>query len=95
MKDNILENALSIIDKNIRLDHKDITRKIYAETNYCDQDYNKFLAVISSGDLTLKDYIRKRRLYLAADELINNPDKSIVDIRQNSVIPSKQHLQEP
>ena len=80
MKDNILENALSIIDKNIRLDHKEIARKIYAKTNYCDQDYNKFLAVISSGDLTLKDYIRKRRLYLAADELINNPDKSIVDI---------------
>ena len=59
MKDNILENALSIIDKNIHLDHKEIVKKIYVETNYCDQDYNKFLAVISSGDLTLKDYIRK------------------------------------
>ena len=51
---NVLGTALSIIDKHILLNHKEIARKIYAETNYCDQDYNKFIAVITSGDLTLR-----------------------------------------
>lgn len=76
----ILDTALSIIDKHIHLDHKEIARKIYAETGYCDQDYNKFIAVITSGSLTLRDYIRKRRLFFAANELINAPEKAIAEI---------------
>ena len=77
---NVLGTALSIIDKHILLNHKEIARKVYAETNYCDQDYNKFMAVITSGELTLREYIRKRRLFFAASELVNSPDKAIVDI---------------
>lgn len=77
---NDLGTALSIIDKYIHLNHNEIARKIYAETKYCDQDYNKFIAVITSGDLTLREYIRKRRLFFAASELINIPDKPIADI---------------
>lgn len=77
---NVLGMALSIIDKHIHLNHKEIARKIYAETNYCDQDYNKFIAVITSGNLTLREYIRKRRLFFAASELINNPDRAIADV---------------
>lgn len=77
---NVLGATLSIIDKHIRLDHKEIARKIYAETNYCDQDYNKFIAVSTSGDLTLREYIRKRRLFFAASELVNSMDRAIADI---------------
>ena len=77
---NVLGTALSIIDKHIHLNHKEIARKIYVETNYCDQDYNKFIAVITSGDLTLREYIRKRRLFFAASELVNNPDRAIADV---------------
>lgn len=85
-KNQVLNTALSIIDKCIHIDHnvnhKEIVRKIYAETGYCDQDYNKFLSLISSGSLTLRDYIRKRRLYFAVCDLMNNPEKSLVDIAQ-------------
>ena len=77
---NVLGTALSIIDKHILLNHKEIARKIYAETNYCDQDYNKFIAVITSGDLTLREYIRKRRLFFAASEFVNSMDRAIGDI---------------
>ncbi|WP_303833857.1 AraC family transcriptional regulator [Ruminococcus flavefaciens] len=79
-KNKVLDTALSLIDKYIQLNHKEIARKLYAETGYCDQDFNKFIAVITSGELTLREYIRKRRLYLAALNIVNNPDKSIVDI---------------
>lgn len=77
---NVLGTALSIIDKHILLNHKEVARKIYAETNYCDQDYNKFIVVITSGDLTLREYIRKRRLFFAASELVNSMDRAIGDI---------------
>lgn len=79
-KNKVLGMALSIIDKHIHLDHKEIGKKIYVETGYCDQDYNRFIAVATSGSLTLRDYIRKRRLFFAANELINFPDKSIADV---------------
>ena len=79
-KNKVLDTALSIIDKHIRLSHKEIARKIYAETGYCDQDYNKFIAVTTSGTLTLRKYIRKRRLFFAARDLVNSPDKAIADI---------------
>lgn len=79
---NVLDNALSIIDKHILLNHKEIVRKIYAETGFCDQDYNKFIAVITSGELTLREYIRKRRLYFAVCDMISNPDKTLAFIAQ-------------
>ena len=79
-KNKVLDAALSIIDKHIRLDHKEIARIIYGETGYCDQDYNKLLSVISAGSLTLRDYIRKRRLYLAICDVIGNPQKHLADI---------------
>ena len=85
-KSQVLDTALSVIDKCIHIDHnvnhREIARKIYAETGHCDQDYNKFLSVISSGSLTLRDYIRKRRLYFAVCDLINNPEKTLIDIAQ-------------
>ena len=79
-KNKVLDTALSLIDKHIRLDHKEIARIIYAETTYCDQDFNKFFSVISSGSLTLRDYIRERRLYLAVCDAIDNPQKALADI---------------
>ena len=79
----VLDTALSIIDKNIWLDHKEIVRRIYAETGYCDHDFNKFFAIISSGSLTLRDYIRKRRLYFAVCDMMNCPEKSLTDIALN------------
>ena len=86
-KNSVLDTALSIIDKCIHDEHnvnyEEIGRNIYVETGYCTQDYNKFLSVISSGSLTLRDYIRKRRLYFAVYDLMNYPEKSLADIAQD------------
>ena len=82
-KNKILDTALSVIDNHIHLDHKEIIRKIYAETGYCDHDYNKFLSVVSSGALTLGGYIRKRKIYFATCELVNHQEKTIADIAQD------------
>lgn len=82
-KNKILDTALSVIDNHIHLDHKEIIRKIYAETGYCDHDYNKFLSVVSSGALTLGGYIRKRKIYFAVRELVNHQEKTIADIAQD------------
>ncbi len=82
-RNRIFDTLLSLIDENIHLEHGEIAKKIYAKTNYCDHDYNKFLAVVSAGSLTLKDYIRKRRLYFAACELVNNPEKPLVELAQD------------
>ena len=60
----ILDKVLSVIDEIILLDHDldhdEIVKKIYIETKYTDQDFNKFLAVITVGKLTLGKYIRER-----------------------------------
>lgn len=82
-KNKILDTALSVIDNNIHLDHKEIIRKIYVETGYCDQDYNKFLSVVSSGVLTLGGYIRKRKIYFATCELVNHQEKTIAEVAQD------------
>ena len=76
----ILDKVLSVIDENILLDHDEIVKKIYIETKYTDQDFNKFLAVITVGKLTLGKYIRERRLYFAVQEMMNHPEKALVDI---------------
>lgn len=76
----VLDTALTIIDRDIRLKHSEIVRNVYAETGYCDQDYNKYLAVISSGSFTLRDYIRKRKLFFAVGDLISNPEKPLAEI---------------
>ena len=80
----ILDKVLSVIDESILLDHDldhdEIVKKIYIETKYTDQDFNKFLAVITVGKLTLGKYIRERRLYFAVQEMINYPEKALVDI---------------
>ena len=80
----ILDKVLSVIDEIILLDHdvdhNDIVKKIYIETKYNDQDFNKFLAVITVGKFTLGKYIRERRLYFAVCDMMNNPKKALVDI---------------
>ena len=45
----VLDTALSIIDKNIHLGYKELAKKIYAETGYCDHDFNRFFAGATSG----------------------------------------------
>lgn len=79
-KNKVLDTALSIIDEHIRLDHNEIARKIYGETGYNIQDFNKFIAVTTSGTLSLGEYIRIRKLFFAANDLVNIPDKTIADI---------------
>ena len=81
-KNKVLDTALSIIDKHIHLGHTEIARKIYAETGYCDQDFNMFLSVASSGELTLRSYIRKRKLYFAVCDMITNSEKPLAYIAQ-------------
>lgn len=79
-KNKVLDTALALIDENIHEVYQEICRRIYAETTYCDQDFNKFLAVTTSGRMTLHDYIRKRKLFFAARELVNSPEKRVTDI---------------
>ena len=76
----VFDKALSVIDKNINHNHKEIAEKIYSETGYYDYAFNKFLAIITSGKLTLSEYIRNRRLYLAVCEMMSCPDKTLTDI---------------
>lgn len=81
-KNQILDTALSIIDEHIHLSHKEIVDEIYVKTGYCDQAYNKFFAIFTSGTLTMRAYIRQRKLYFAVCALLEHPEKSIADIAQ-------------
>ena len=83
-KNRILDAALSIIDENIHLSHREIAEEIYAKSHYCDQDFNKFLAIFTSGTLTLRAYIRQRKLYFAVCDLLKHPEKPVADIAQEN-----------
>jgi len=70
--EGIFDKALRIIDENIKQKYDDIKRILYAKTGYCSQDYNKFMAITTSGELTLLKYYNKRRAYFASCEIKNN-----------------------
>lgn len=79
-KNNTFDDVMDFIDNNIMLDDEKMSRGIYATSGYSDMDYNKFMSILSSGKITLNSYIRKRRLYFAAKELVECTDKPIIDI---------------
>lgn len=79
-KPNIFDSAMDYIDKNIRLNIEEIYRGIYVHSGYSDADFNKFIAIATDGKLCLRTYIRDRRLYFAAKDLVEHPEKPIVQI---------------
>ena len=81
-KSEVFDKALDIIDSNIHLCHREIMNAVHDETRYSDQGYNKFLAIISSGRYSMREYIRKRRVQLAVNELIAHPEKTIASVAE-------------
>lgn len=77
---NIFDSAMDYIDENICLNSEEIYRWIYVHSGYSDADFNKFIAIATDGKLCLRTYIRDRRLYFAAKELVAYPKKPIVQI---------------
>lgn len=79
-KPNIFDSAMDYIDENILLKGEELCRGIYVLSGYSDADFNKFIAIATDGKLCLRTYIRDRRLYFAAKELVEHPEKPIVQI---------------
>ncbi len=79
-KANIFDDVMDYIDGQVKNTYSEIKRGIYAISNFTDLDFSKFLSVLSEGKITLKDYFMKRKLFFASKELVEFPDKPIVDI---------------
>lgn len=79
-ENNIFDDVMDYIDDNILKSTAELKRGIYATSNYSDMDYNKFLSVLTNGETTIISYIKNRKLYFAAKELIDYSSKPIVEI---------------
>ena len=71
---------MNYIDEHAKSNFSEIKRGIYVVSNYTDLDFSKFLSVLTGGKVTLNDYFKKRKLFFASQELVDFPDKPIVDI---------------
>lgn len=65
------EIIVDSIDENIKEKSSDIRDAIYTVPNYTDMDFNKFLVVATKGEMSLGEYIARRKLYFIAKELID------------------------
>lgn len=79
-KANIFDNVMNYIDEHVKSNYSEIKRGIYAASNFTDLDFSKFLSILTGGKVTLNDYFKKRKLFFASQELVEFPDKPIVDI---------------
>lgn len=79
-KTNIFDDVMDFIDKNAKDSYSAIKRGVYAVSTYTDMDFNKFLAVLTKGKTTLRDYFTKRKVYFAVRELVDYPEKPIIEI---------------
>lgn len=77
---NVFDTVMDYIDENICQGTEEMNRGIYGVSHYSDADFNKFISVLTSGEMTLQTYIRKRKLYFATLELVSENTKSITDI---------------
>lgn len=79
-KTNIFDDVMDFIDKNAKDSYSTIKRGVYVVSTYTDMDFNKFLAVLTKGKTTLRDYFSKRKVYFAVRELVDYPEKPIIEI---------------
>jgi len=79
-KTNIFDDVMDFIDKNAKDSYSAIKRGVYAVSTYTDMDFNKFLSVLTKGKTTLRDYFTKRKVYFAVQELVDCPEKPIIEI---------------
>ncbi len=80
MERNIFDDVMNYIDRHAKDSYNEIKRGIYAESNFTDLDLTKFLSVLTNGEISLNSYFIKRKLFFAAQELVENPEKPIVEI---------------
>ena len=78
-KSAIFEKAMDYIDDNIELTKQEIKEGLYEYIGYSSTKISTVITILT-GSLSLDQYITKRKLYFAALELENSPDKSITDI---------------
>lgn len=79
-KTNIFNDVMNYIDDNITKNNAELKNGIRDNFNYNHVDFNTFLSILTDKKLTLISYIKNRRLYFAAKELVVNSDRPIVDI---------------
>lgn len=79
-ENNIFDAVMDYIDDNILKSTAELKRGIYATSNYSDMDFNKFISVLTNGKTTIISYIKSRKLYFAAKELIEYLNKAIAEI---------------
>lgn len=79
-KANIFDNVMNYIDEHVKCDYSEIKRGIYAVSNYSDMEFSKFMSILSNGNYSLNEYFMKRKLFFISKELVELPEKPIVDI---------------
>lgn len=79
-KTNIIDDVMNYIDDNIKQGYNKLKKGIQANFGYDYMDFHKFLSIITEGEISLNKYIIRRRLFFAAKELIDLPEKTIVNI---------------
>lgn len=79
-KTNIFDDVMNYIDEHIKENYSEIKRGIYAVSNYSDMEFSKFLSILTSGKCSLKEYFVRRKLFYISKELVDNKEKSIVNI---------------
>ncbi len=79
MKQHKFDIVMDYIDRNVKNDYQEILKGIYDEIYVNSRIFGEVFTVLTGGD-TLKHYVTMRRLYLAARELLERPDKPICDI---------------
>ena len=79
MKQNKFDRVMDYIDENIQKDTETIKKGIIDQIGIDSNSFGKYFTILTEGD-TLGGYIRNRRLYYAAKELLEDSKKSICDI---------------
>ena len=75
---NSFDIVMDYIDEHIGDDSETIKKGIWLSTGYSSAEFGKFFSILTNE--TLFSYIRRRKLYLAFNELQRNRNKPIVDI---------------
>lgn len=75
---NKFDTVMNYIDAHINENTEDIKKGIYQEISYNSSHFGKCFEVLTGE--TLFHYINERKLYFAAQELVQNPKKSICEI---------------
>lgn len=79
MNKNNFDLVMHYIDNNIHLDVEEIKKGIYDLIGYSSHSFGECFKVLSKGK-TLFRYISERKVYFAAQEMLETPESSIAEI---------------